>query len=92
MAYQTENATLSATKGEIFSKDNDSLGPLEWGIETDQDVDLFFTGVFPGPTIAVRYYASDGQRTYASPSRGITKIEAQNVTTNGTVKLTPTIS
>ena len=91
MAYQTENATTT-TKSEIYSKSADSLGPLEWGIETDQDVDLFFTGVFPEKDIAVRYYAGDGQRKYASKYRGITKIEAQNVTTGGTVKLTPTIS
>ena len=91
MAYQTENNTTTS-KSEIFSKTSDGLGPLEWGIETSEDVDLFFTGGFPESTVAVRYYAGDGQRTYGSVNRGITKIEATNVTTNGVVKIVPTLT
>lgn len=91
MAYTTNNATTT-TKSTIFDKStDDGLGPLEWTIETDQDVDIFFTGIFPGAANPVRLLAGDS-RPFGSPGRGVTKIEAQNVSQNGTVKLFPSVS
>ena len=89
MAYQTVNS-VTTSKADIYSKTDDGLGPLEWEIITAQDIDIYLTGAFPGPTVAIRVESGETYKVL-SPTRGITRIEAQAVTTTGNVKLRPTI-
>lgn len=91
MAYQTSNSVASGSPTTLFDKDVDGVGPIEWEIVTDQDIEVVYEGAFlRGGTTTVLYYA-DETKTIGSPSRGITKITAEAVSTTATVKLRPTI-
>jgi len=90
-AYATE-AAISTTKTTYYDKSVDGLGPKEWTISCDVDINVYLTGMFPGPTTAVLLRTADGERSIGSIDRGITKIEAEAVTGTGTIKLIPTIS
>lgn len=89
-AYATETA-ITTSKVTYYDKTVDSLGPQEWTISCDQDVNVYLTGAFPGPGTAILLRTADGARAIGMPGRGITKIEAEAVTTTGTLKLIPTI-
>jgi hypothetical protein len=88
MAYTTSNA-LTTTASTIFDKDTDGTGPLEWEfIASGDDVNLFFTGVWPEASTAV--VVSDGETyRYGSMSRGFDKIEAAAVNTTATLTARP---
>ena len=76
MAYTSPvsiSSTDTSNKTEIYSKENDGLGPLEWTFTLDGAADLYFTGGAFGPDVAVPYPA--GTYSYGTPTRGITKIE-----------------
>jgi len=91
MAYQTSNSVASGSPTTLFDKDVDGVGPIEWEINTDQDIEVVFTGVFLGGAATVLYYAGE-TKTIGSPTRGITKITAEATGTTATVKLRPTIA
>lgn len=87
MAYTTDHS-LTTSKTTLYSKDTDSLGPLEWEIVTDAEIQLFFTGAFPGTDTAVSY--PSGTYHYGTPTRGITKIEG-TATSTANVSIRPSI-
>lgn len=90
MAYQTSNA-ITSTKSTVYDKKSEGVGPTEWEfVASGGDINLYFTGVFPGPGTAV--VVSDGETyRYGSMNRGIEKIEADTATT-ATLTLRPSIS
>ena len=90
MSYQTSNTVTSASKVTLFDVDVDGVGPLEWTIETDEEVELYFTGVWPGVDIPVTLTAGSS-KTFLSTSRGIQKIEAQASSSTAAVIITPSI-
>lgn len=65
-----------------------TTGPHEWRFETDQDVDLFFTGVYPGATNGIRILAGETY-DFLSANRGIQKIEVDAVSADATINLRP---
>ncbi len=87
MGYQTSNS-ITNTKSTVFDSNTDGAGPIEWEFTASGgDINLYFTGVFPGPTTPVVVY--DGQtHRRGSMARGITKIEA-DTTTTATLTLRP---
>lgn len=91
MAYQQSNA-VTTTKSTIFDRSVDNAGPLEWTFEASgADIRIYLTGVFPGPTTALTI--TDGSsRTIGSPTRGITKVEADVASGSGTLTATPSIA
>ena len=90
MTYQTSNA-ITSTKSTVYDSDVDGAGPIEWEfIASGGDINLYFTGVFPGPDVAV--VVADGQTyTMGSINRGIKKIEADTSTT-ATLTLRPKLN
>ena len=92
MAWSTEQA-ITTSKITVFDKTVDKLGPKEFTFSADQDINLYFTGTFPGPTTAVLLRTADGERAIGntSESRAITKIECETVSGTGTLKMIPTV-
>ena len=92
MAYVTAVSVTSTSSGsldEIFSKTNDSLGPLEWTMIFTEEIHIRYTGMFPEAGIDVTYPA--GTYTVGTPTRGITKIEGWVTSTACAVTLLPSI-
>jgi len=92
MAWSTEQA-ITTTKITVFEQTVDGQGPKEFTYSADQDINLYFTGPFPGPTKAVLLRTADGERAIGntSDSRAIQKIECETVSSTGTLKMIPTV-
>ncbi len=93
MAHAASHTATSVTTAEgkitLWDKDGgNEVGPHEWRFETDQDIDIFLSGVYPGADEAIRILANE---TYdiLSVNRGITKIEVDAVSSNATINLRP---
>jgi len=90
MAWQTVQSVTSATPVTLFDKSVDGLGPLEWEISPTESINVKFSGIFPEEDTNVLYVG--GETKYiASPTRGVTKIVAQAVSTTSDVTLRPSI-
>ncbi len=82
-------ATVAAGKITIWDADGGSgVGPHEWRFETDVDVDLYLTGVYPGATEPIRILAGE-VFDFLSVNRGIQKIEVDTVSSDATINLRP---
>jgi len=72
------------------STNNNSTGPMEWRIDTDEDIDVYVSGTYPEAANAVR--VKSGETYYfGNPGRSITLIEMQAVSSAATVSLRPSI-
>lgn len=73
-SHTATSVTVAAGKITLWDKDGgNGVGPHEWRFETDQAVDLFFTGVYPEATEAIRILAGETY-DFLSVNRGIQKI------------------
>lgn len=91
MAHAATHTATSVTTSKItiWDKDGgDGVGPLEWRFETTQDIDLFFTGVYPEAANPIRVLAGE-VFDFLTPTRGIQKIEAQAASTTASINLRP---
>lgn len=94
MAHAASHTSTSVTvvAGRITLWDKaggNGVGPLEWKFETDQDIDLYLTGVYPEENEAIRILAGESY-TFLAATRGIQKIEADAVSSDATIHLRPT--
>lgn len=90
MSYTSTTSVGTGSLTTLYDKSVDGIGPVEWELTPDKDITLRFTGVFPGPDTDVDVAADETYR-FGSISHGITKIEAEAVSTTASVVLRPSV-